>query len=708
MVSIPLPRLPLGEATLTAAFDGAPFGIAIYDLSPEYVCVRHNQPFLDLVGELDRRRGSIVGVPLRELFDAASYAAVRAIFDRVRKSGERVLVDEFPAVLLPDPAPRYYKWSLTPSFESGQLVCLVCTAVEVTDLVRARRRAEHDNRQLRFLADAGAALASSLGVETTLGQAAHLAVPWFADLCTIDVVSADGRLRRVALAHAEPAVEREMRAVAAGYPPGWEDNHPVGAVLASGRSLVKNQIPDAVVQAIDSGDPSFALSRATAPRSYLLCPLLARGHKIGVMGFVLTGTSAEAGAQRSYSEDDLALAEEFARRVALAIDNARLHAEADAARVSAETANRAKDAFLAMLGHEMRNPLAPIRTAVQLMKMRDHHHAHAEEPDVREIIERQVAHLSRLVDDLLDVSRIAGGKIELVRRPVELAALVARAVEQARPLIEQRRHRLTLDVPVRGLTVDADEFRLAQVIANLLNNAAKYTPPGGNIVVRGERDQATVVLRVRDDGIGISSELLPSVFDLFVQGGRSTLDHANGGLGLGLALVKNLIALHGGEVEAQSAGADRGSEFVVRLPALDRAATATSANAPETGLLSSGARRRVLLVDDNEDALELLAEALRHSGHEVVVARDGGQALLLVDRFDFEVGILDLGLPVMDGFELARQIVQRRASRRPRLIAVSGYGQPRDRAASREAGFDLHFVKPVELNALLEAIAPAI
>ncbi len=692
--------MPLSEATLLAMFGGAPFGVAIYDVSAEYVCVRHNQSFLGLVGQEYRRRGSIVGVSLRELFDDRSYDAVRGIFDRVRDTGERFVVDEFPAVLLPDPEPRYYEWSLTPSLDGERVAWLVCVAVEVTDLVCARQRAERDNKHLRFLADAGAVLASARDVDATLNQAARHAVEWFADLCTIDVVSPEGSLRRVALAHRDPRLQDEMRAIADQYPTGWEKGHPVGTVLASGESLVANDLPASVADAIGSGDPSFALSRASTPRAYLICPLVARGHKIGVIGFVVTDRPTAA----AYSKGDLALGEEFARRVALAIDNAQLHAEAEAARVSAEAANRAKDEFLALLGHELRNPLAPIRTAVDLMNLRG-----GATQNERNVIERQVSHLSRLIDDLLDVSRIARGKIELTQRPVELAALVADALEQASPLMERRNHHLVLEVAPRGLTVNGDGFRLAQVIANLLTNAAKYTPAGGHISVHGAREGDSVVLRVRDDGAGVRPELLPVVFDMFVQGQR-TIEHASGGLGLGLALVKNLVTLHGGSVEARSEGSDRGSEFTVRLPAYDVSDDAAPENAirePVSHRQGFGAPRRILVVDDNADALDLLAEALRRRGHEVVVAEDGPAALRVLESFDLEVGIFDIGLPVMDGFELAVQVLKRASSaaRRPRLIAASGYGQPHDRAKSRDAGFDVHFVKPVDLDALLRAIA---
>jgi CheY-like chemotaxis protein/nitrogen-specific signal transduction histidine kinase len=412
------------------------------------------------------------------------------------------------------------------------------------------------------------------------------------------------------------------------------------------------------------------------------------------MSFVIT----RSGAPRTYSASDVPLGEDFARCAAIAIDNARLHADAEAARVSAESANRSKDEFLAMLGHELRNPLAPILTALELMKLRGD-----TGPNERVIIERQVRHLSRLVDDLLDVSRIARGKTELERRPVELAVLVSTALELASPLIEERHHHLVLDVPPSGLMLDVDAFRLSQVIANLLTNAAKYTPTGGHISVRGALEGAEVTLRVRDDGAGITGELLPMIFELFVQG-RRTLDRASGGLGLGLALVKNLVSLHGGRVEAHSAGPGHGSEFVVRLAPADPATIATEPREPDAPAPRHDCVR-ILVVDDNEDARELMAEALRQAGHEVLVADDGLKALRLLESVEPEVGVLDLGMPVMDGFELARRIRDRKPAREPLLIALSGYGQTRDRILSREAGFDLHFAKPVDLNALLRAIA---
>jgi signal transduction histidine kinase/ActR/RegA family two-component response regulator len=365
-----------------------------------------------------------------------------------------------------------------------------------------------------------------------------------------------------------------------------------------------------------------------------------------------------------------------------------------------EEASRARDEFLSVLGHELRNPLAPIVTALNLMKLR------GGSPLAREhqIIERQVDHLSRLVDDLLDISRVARGKVELTKAPVEMSEIVARAVEIASPLLEQRRHYLRIEVPVSGLLVEADATRLAQVAANLLTNAAKYTDPGGNIAVTAWRDDQAVRLSVKDNGRGISSQLLPNVFDLFFQG-RTTIDRKSGGLGIGLSLVKTLVQLHGGTVSARSDGPGHGSEFSVTLPAL--ADAETEANAPASGVRVPRVAHseRVVVVDDNRDAAELVGQMLATVGHEVSVAHDALQAISLIARVKPTVVILDIGLPVMDGYELASRIRDEFREHSPRLIAVTGYGLDQDKARSREVGIETHLVKPVNVEELVAAVS---
>ena len=360
-------------------------------------------------------------------------------------------------------------------------------------------------------------------------------------------------------------------------------------------------------------------------------------------------------------------------------------------------ADRRKDEFLAMLGHELRNPLAPIANAVKLMELRGDDRSKRE----RQVIERQAAHLTRLVDDLLDVSRIAQGKIALSRQPLDIAEVAAKAVEMATPVLETGSHSLDLAVPRGELFVDGDAVRLSQVIGNLLTNAARYTPSAGNVRLSAAREGGEVVIRVKDDGMGIAPDLLPRVFDLFVQGPR-TIDRREGGLGLGLAVVKNLVGLHGGTVSAHSQGPGLGSEFVVRLPAL-RVAPRPAVRAGTESRPPAQGGRRVLVVDDNVDAAVILAETLSTMGHQVAVAHDGPEALRVQASFNAEVGVLDLGLPVMDGYELASRM--RRGAVQPlRLIALTGYGQDQDRERTTQAGFDAHLIKPVELQELDELI----
>jgi signal transduction histidine kinase len=369
----------------------------------------------------------------------------------------------------------------------------------------------------------------------------------------------------------------------------------------------------------------------------------------------------------------------------------------------AAQASRAKDEFLAMLGHELRNPLAPMRTALQLMRLR------GSESREQDVLERQVKHLSRLVDDLLDVSRITRGKIELHRRPVELSEVVLRAMEIASPVLEHAHHEVVLEVPRTGLGVDADVERMAQVVSNLLTNAAKYSDPRSRIRVIGARSGERVSLSVRDEGSGIAPEMLSRVFEAFVQQPQ-TIDRARGGLGLGLAIVKSLVEQHDGTVSAHSLGIDQGSEFVVELPWDATAQTPRSdpKTAPPEPLANTARKKRVLVVDDNEDAAIMLQHALGSLGYEVEIAHDGPSALTIAAGFLPDVALLDIGLPVMDGFELAGHLREQLidSGRVPglRLLAVTGYGQENDRARSARAGFDEHLVKPIELARLARSL----
>ncbi len=420
-------------------------------------------------------------------------------------------------------------------------------------------------------------------------------------------------------------------------------------------------------------------------------PLVARGELVGTMGLRFEH-------RRTFTAAERVLVSTMGDLCSQALERARLFTAEREARASAEAASRSKDEFLAMLGHELRNPLAPIRTAVQLMKVRGDDRSIRE----REVIDRQLSHLGKLVDDLLDVSRVARGLIALSRIPVEMSEIVAKAVEMASPLLEQRAQNLVVSVPRTGLRLNADSLRMAQVVANLLANAAKYTPPRGQVWLSATQEGDQVVVRVRDNGDGIAPDLLPRIFDLFVQGAQ-TVARSEGGLGLGLALVKSFVTLHGGTVSVSSEGPGRGSEFVVRVPGLASPETAVPA-AGEPPPQAAKPGKRILVVDDNQDACDMLSELLRALGHDVKVAYDGPSALLQLETFPAEIAILDLGLPVMDGFELARQVTKQQAGARPRLIAVTGYGRDRDITQSRSVGFDVHLVKPVDLTALVTAL----
>jgi signal transduction histidine kinase/CheY-like chemotaxis protein len=390
----------------------------------------------------------------------------------------------------------------------------------------------------------------------------------------------------------------------------------------------------------------------------------------------------------------MAVAVEITQQVTARRDVELAQAERETLLHDLERVSRAKDEFLAMLGHELRNPLSPILTALQLMQLRGISGADRE----RAIIERQVKHVVTLVDDLLDVARITRGTIEIRRQRVQLADVIAKAIEQASPLIEQRRHRLNVDVP-GDVHIDGDSGRLAQVFSNVLTNAAKYTEPGGEIDVRAVPQQKNVCVHIRDNGIGIGSDIMPHIFDAFAQE-RQRSDRSQGGLGLGLAIVRNLVEAHGGSVRLASDGIGRGTECTVCLPL---AARATLVDAPIVGPIAGADRPdgfRILLVDDNEDAAEMLRESLKPLGHSVELAFDASSALEIATRYVPDIALLDLGLPVIDGYELAERLREQDGWDGVRFAALTGYGQESDRDRTKAAGFDAHLVKPIELEIL--------
>jgi signal transduction histidine kinase/ActR/RegA family two-component response regulator len=444
-------------------------------------------------------------------------------------------------------------------------------------------------------------------------------------------------------------------------------------------------------------------------RSYLAASVVSRSGE--VIGGLFFGHSTPG----MFSARTEELIGTFAGQAAIAIDNARLYdmaqkaaneresllASERAARAEAERHNKMKDEFLAMLAHELRNPLAPITSAAQLLRM----------PEVNEglrlkasnIISRQVRHMTELVDDLLDVSRVTRGLIKLETEVLDLNKVAMAAVEQARPHIEERRHALTVDLPADQVPVEGDRTRLIQVLVNLLNNSAKYTPAGGQITLSVTRDGASSAVSVRDNGSGIDAQLLPHIFDLFTQADRAP-DRSQGGLGIGLALVKSIVRMHEGSVSAHSGGAQQGTTMTVTLPL----AQARAGETPRAHLAASETRPLlVTIVDDNADAGQSLAVLLRAHGHTVQVYEDASTTLRAPEAEGTEVFILDIGLPDMTGYELARRLRRQPVHAGAVFVALTGYGQERDRELSRQAGFDHHLVKPVDIAKLAQILARA-
>jgi GAF domain-containing protein/CheY-like chemotaxis protein len=554
---------------------------------------------------------------------------------------------------------------------------------------RAREDAEANQHRSEFIADISRLLASSLDYSDILTEVARATVPRVADWCLVEL--ADERLRGTppVAVHADPAktpllleLNRRLRDLGAF-------DRGIAEVIRSGKSRMHFTRPEQVgprLAAMGADPELVALGNDLGIGSGLVVPISARGAVLG--GMVLTKSATSP----VYDEQDLAMAEELGRRVGLAVDNARLYHEA-------RDADRQKDEFLAMLSHELRNPLSPILTALDLMNHRGGE-AFARE---RSMIARHLQHVVRLVDDLLDVSRITRGKVQLVMDRCEIASVVASAAEMARPLIVANAHRLEISVPECGLPVSADRSRLTQAITNLLTNAAKYTEPGGTIALTAHAEGKEAVIRVRDSGVGIAPELLPRIFDAFVQAPGSR-ERPQAGLGIGLTVAKTLVGLHGGVIAAHSEGVGKGSEFSIRLPLLEPETAVPSAAASEAVRRSSGDPWRVLVVDDNADAAYLLGEVLEVLGCSTRIFHDGPSALRATADFHPDLALLDIGLPAMDGYELARRLREMDPSHSLRLVALTGYGQASDRLRSREAGFDEHIVKPVGVDTLRRLI----
>ena len=548
----------------------------------------------------------------------------------------------------------------------------------------ARQAAEQATRRLGFLAEATAKLAASLDVGAATCELARLVVPAIADVCLLTLAEDGGPERVEISASSKDAPDGITLVTLDAAPHGW-----LGDGLAR---TVRSGQPQMITAPARPGPPASDEVALLAQLAEVYCiPLKARGRTLGMLALGLNAAS------RRFDADTLATATDLASRAAISLDNALLYRKI-------HEEDRRKNEFLAMLAHELRNPLAPISNAVHLLTVQEHDPARLRW--ARDIIGRQLRQLVRLVDDLLDVSRITRGKIELKLATIDAAAVVAAAVETSRPNVDQLEHALTILQPPEPIRLRGDFARVSQVLANLINNAAKYTPRGGRISVSTGREGREVVFRVRDSGMGIPAEFLTAIFEPFTQVDR-TIERSQGGLGIGLTLVKSLVQMQGGTVTAHSDGRDQGSEFVVRFPAVADVPATTTLAVDGARIEASAAGLRVLVVDDNRDVADTTATILRLSGCDTHVAYDGHTGLDAVERLQPDAVLLDIGLPGLDGYQVAERLRAQPAYRKTLVVAVSGYGQDEDRMRSKAAGFDYHVVKPIDpavINGLLGSL----
>ena len=671
--------LRYGAAELARTFDALPIGIAI---SADAECrdIWLNAAFAELIGIAPNRTLAFgESVPARfavlrngEPITRKDLPLVRASntgetsvaeLEVVHENGRRTILDVHAAPLLDD---------------GGRPCGGVAIAVDVT----ARRRAEQEQR---FLAEASRILSSSLDYDTNLAELAHLSVPVLGDYCAVDVLSDDGVFRRVAVVADDPG-KREVASALRQYPPSLQVDSPAASAIRSGEPIVANECPpDLVARAAQSAKHLQLLQRFDV-RAFMMSPLRARGRTLGLL------TVGRFGETRKYDARDVALAADLSSRAALALDNALLYRHA-------QEANRIKEDFLATLSHELRTPLNALLGWTQVLK------SEAIEEATRrralESVERNARAQAVLINDLLDVSRVISGKLRLEPRVVDLQSVVLGAVDALRPAVQARDLELGVSLtPIAG-EVFGDPDRLQQVVWNLLSNAVKFTPPGGRVDLSVEQVGGAARIAVSDTGSGIDPVFLPHVFERFRQA-DSSMTRSYGGLGLGLAIVRHLVDLHGGAVTAESDGPGRGSRFVVTLPLRQVAAVHAAPPAMPRG---DPALRgvRVLAVDDDPDARELVLLMLRAAGADVMVVSSPRTALDAMDSFNPHVLVTDIALPGMDGCALMRELCRRRGSR-PAAIALSAYADATHVREALDAGFARHLGKPPDYEGLVRAI----
>jgi PAS domain S-box-containing protein len=664
-----------GAAMFRAFFDQATHFAAILDLDGRIVEL--NRVSLELGGYT---RDEVIGRPLWECrwWDHSDAFVATARAAMLTAAGGETVRRVLPYRAL-DGSERWSEVVVAPvAGDDGNIAFLAATGVDVTERRRVTER-------LRLLDEIGEATRIALDPRAIMAEATRL-------------LGQHLGVTRVAYADLEPDNDRftirydwHVEGVASTVGTYSLDLFGSRATsnLRVGRTLLVSDVDRELAPEDGAG-----MFNAIGIKAIVCCPLVKGGRLVAMM-------AVHQREPRAWSEAEVALVEAVVERCWAHIERVR-GAEA------LVEADRRKSEFLATLAHELRNPLAPIRNGLELLRLAN------TKPEmqarVQAMMERQVGHMVHLIDDLLDIARVSSGKVVLQVARLDVQAVVASAVETTLPLIEASRHALDVALPPEPLPVEGDAVRLSQVLGNLLSNAAKYTPQGGRIRVTARREDGQVVIAVEDSGIGIAAEALPQVFDMFTQVSRS-IDRSKGGLGIGLALVRHLVGLHGGSVDAASAGLDLGSTFTVRLPLAAPKEEAPAAPGREAwqGLGPAPQALRVLLADDNVDAADTLRAFLQWSGYLTQVAHDGAEAVLLAARFRPHVAILDIGMPKLDGYGAARAIRALPGLEGVTLVALTGWGAEEDRRRSREAGFDEHLLKPVrpgEVAALLGRIVP--
>jgi PAS domain S-box-containing protein len=567
-----------------------------------------------------------------------------------------------------------FRWQLVRAVPfygpGGGIVQWIGTCTDIDDQRRA-------NDASQFLAQASAELARLAEPRLTLERIGALAVPGFADWATIDFVGSEGRIERLSMAHTDPELIEVARQMEQRFPTPRE---PATTVIRTGEPSWTPDITAEALAAFAVDLDHLAWLQAVGPRSVLCVPLRLGGQVAAAVTFVFSNSG------RRYRDIDRLTALDLAQRAEVAFDNARLYEEL-------RLANRQKSEFLAMLAHELRNPLAPLRSGLEVVSARL-----AAEGAVRAALvtmDRQLGHLEHLIDDLLDAERMSRGAVRMRREPVVVTEVLEAAIETVDPALQAAGHRFVRTglVPDQTWIVRGDVTRLAQVFGNLLLNAARYTAPSGEIQLDVQRDDSHLEVTVIDNGIGLRSDELERIFELFYRA-----DERGAGLGVGLALVRRIVEQHGGQIVARSAGPGTGSAFAVRLP-LEPAPSPVPA--PVVGP-SAATPLRIVLADDNREGADLLAASLQMFGHELHVVYDGVSAFARIEELRPDVALLDIGMPVLDGRELARRIRREPWGKDIVLVALTGWGQAEDKRASARAGFDHHFTKPVKRASLQE------